>query len=155
MTGTTRLKLSDEVKARIASAARQTGKTAHAFMFDALELQTDLAQRRSAFVADALLGRAEVVRDGLVLDADAVFDYLKARADGRSARKPTSKSDSWAIRKTTRIEHTSGSGVERTGRIRTQTRRAKELLCPGTAPASPRRRSVCLPIRRMPCPCYV
>jgi predicted transcriptional regulator len=97
MTGTTRLKLSDELKARIATAARQTGKTAHAFMVEALELQTDLAQRRSAFVADALLARAELARDGLVLDADEVFDYLKARADGRPARKPTSRSDSSAI----------------------------------------------------------
>jgi predicted transcriptional regulator len=48
MTSTTTLKLSDELKARIASAAQQTGKTAHAFMVEALELQTELAERRSA-----------------------------------------------------------------------------------------------------------
>lgn len=88
MTSTTTLKLSDELKARIASAAQQTGKTAHAFMVEALELQTELAERRSAFVADALLAREEVARYGLVVDADEVFDYLKARADGKAARKP-------------------------------------------------------------------
>ena len=88
MPSTTTLKLSDELKARIASAARQTGKTAHAFMVEALELQTELAERRSAFVADALLAREEVARYGLVVDADEVFDYLKARAEGRGARKP-------------------------------------------------------------------
>lgn len=88
MTGTTTLKLSDELKARIASAARQTGKTAHAFMVEALELQTELAERRSAFVADALLARDEVARYGLVVDADEVFDYLKARAEGKAAPKP-------------------------------------------------------------------
>lgn len=88
MTSTTTLKLSDELKARIASAAQQTGKTAHAFMVDALELQTELAERRSAFVADALLAREEVARYGLVVDADEVFDYLKARAEGKTARKP-------------------------------------------------------------------
>ena len=88
MTSTTTLKLSDELKARIASAAQQTGKTAHAFMVDALELQTELAERRSAFVADALLAREEVARYGLVVDADEVFDYLKARAEGKAARKP-------------------------------------------------------------------
>ena len=59
MTGTTTLKLSDELKARIALAAQQTGKTAHAFMVEALELQTELAERRSAFVTDALLARDE------------------------------------------------------------------------------------------------
>lgn len=88
MTSTTTLKLPDELKARIAAAAQQSGKTAHAFMVEALELQTELAERRSAFVADALLAREEVARYGLVLDADEVFGYLKARAEGRSARKP-------------------------------------------------------------------
>lgn len=97
MTRITTLKLSDELKARIASAAQQTGNTAHAFMVEALELQTELAERRSAFVADALLAREEVARDGLVLDADEVFDDLKARAGGRPARKPASRSDSSAI----------------------------------------------------------
>ena len=62
MSSTTTLKLSDELKARIASAAQQSGKTAHAFMVEALELQTELAERRSAFVADALLAREEVAR---------------------------------------------------------------------------------------------
>jgi predicted transcriptional regulator len=88
MTSTTTLKLSDELKARIASAAQQTGKTAHAFMVEALELQTELAERRSAFVADALLAREEVARYGLVVDADEVFDYLKARVAGQPTRKP-------------------------------------------------------------------
>ena len=88
MTGTTTLKLSGELKARIALAAQQTGKTAHAFMVEALELQTELAERRSAFVTDALLAREEVARYGLVVDADEVFDYLKARAEGKAAPKP-------------------------------------------------------------------
>lgn len=88
MPSTTTLKLSYELKVRIASVAQQTGKTAHAFMVEALELQTELAERRSAFVADALLAREEVARYGLVVDADEVFDYLKARADGKAARKP-------------------------------------------------------------------
>ncbi len=88
MTGTTTLKLSGELKARIALAAQQTGKTAHAFMVEALELQTELAERRSAFVADALLARDEVARYGLVVDADEVFDYMKARAEGKAAPKP-------------------------------------------------------------------
>ncbi|MBL8475192.1 MAG: hypothetical protein JNK71_03865 [Methyloversatilis sp.] len=88
MTGTITLKLSDELKARIALAAQQTGKTAHAFMVEALELQTELAEGRSAFVTDALLARDEVARYGLVVDADEVFDYLKARAEGKAAPKP-------------------------------------------------------------------
>ncbi len=116
MPSTTTLKLSDELKARIALVVQPSSMSAHAFMVEALELKTHLAQRRSAFVADALRARAAVVRDGFVLDVDEVFDYLKARADGRPARKPTSRSDSSAIREPTRIERTSGSGAARAGR---------------------------------------
>ena len=88
MTTTTTLNLPHELKARIAAVAQQSGKSAHAFMGEALELQTGLAGRRTAFLADALLAREEVARSGLVVDAVEVFDYLKARAEGRAARKP-------------------------------------------------------------------
>jgi predicted transcriptional regulator len=93
MTTTTTLKLPDELKARFAAVARQSGKSAHAFMVEARELQTELAERRTAFVADALLAREEVARYGLGVDADEVFDYLKARAEGRTAREPDSSSN--------------------------------------------------------------
>jgi len=88
----TTLTLSDELKARMAAVARQSGKSAHAFMVEALELQTGLAGRHTAFVADALLAREEVARCGRVVDADEAFDYLKARAEGGHARKPDTSS---------------------------------------------------------------
>lgn len=44
MSVTTTLKLPDELKARIAAAAEQTGKTPHAFMVETLQAQTDLAE---------------------------------------------------------------------------------------------------------------
>ena len=44
MASTTTLKLSDELKVRIASAARQTGKTAHAFMVEALLAREEVAR---------------------------------------------------------------------------------------------------------------
>lgn len=56
---TTTLALSAELKARIAAAAQQSGKSAHAFIAEALELQTGLAERPAAFVPDAVLARAE------------------------------------------------------------------------------------------------
>lgn len=88
MTTTTTLNLPHELKARIAAVAQQSGKSAHAFMGEALELQTGLAGRRTAFLADALLAREEVARCGRVVDADQAFDYLHARAAGSHARKP-------------------------------------------------------------------
>lgn len=88
MTTTTTLNSPHELKARIAAVAQQSGKSEHAFMIEALELQTALAERRTAFVADALLAREEVARCGRVVDADEAFDYLQARAKGSHARKP-------------------------------------------------------------------
>lgn len=85
---TTTLALSAELKVRIAAAAQQSGKSAHAFIAEALELQTGLAERPTAFVADALLARGEAARCGRVVDADEAFDYLQARAKGSHAREP-------------------------------------------------------------------
>lgn len=87
MITTTTLNLPDALKAPIAAAAQQSGKSEHTFMVEALELQTGLAERRSAFVGDALLAREEVARCGRVVDADEAFEYLQARAESGHARK--------------------------------------------------------------------
>ncbi len=88
MPATTTLKLPDDLKARIAKAAKQTGKTSHAFMVEALQLQTELAERRREFVQSALLAEQEVAQYGLVYDADEVFSHLRDRLAGRSSQAP-------------------------------------------------------------------
>lgn len=88
MTATTTLKLPDDLKARIASAAKQAGKTSHAFMVEALQMQTDLAERRREFIKSALLAEQEVAQYGLVYDADEVFSYLRDRLAGHPAQDP-------------------------------------------------------------------
>jgi predicted transcriptional regulator len=79
MSATTTLKLPDDLKARIAVAAEQAGKTPHAFMVEALRMQVELAERRREFVQSSLLAEQEVVQYGLVYDADEVISYLRAR----------------------------------------------------------------------------
>lgn len=88
MAATTTLKLPEELKARVAAAAESAGKTAHAFMVDALAAQTSLAERRLEFVASAAKAEQEVAEYGLVYDADEVFSYLKAKLDGKRIRRP-------------------------------------------------------------------
>jgi predicted transcriptional regulator len=88
MSATTTLKLPDDLKARIAVVAEQAGKTPHAFMVEALRMQTELAERRRQFVEEALLASEEVAQYGLVYDADEVFSYLRARLEGKPARCP-------------------------------------------------------------------
>ncbi|HZF22796.1 MAG TPA: hypothetical protein VE030_04930 [Burkholderiales bacterium] len=88
MSASTTLKLPEKLKRRITTLAKAAGKTPHAFMIDALETQAVLAERRREFVASAIAAEEEVAQYGLVYDADEVFSYMKAKLDGRRARRP-------------------------------------------------------------------
>ena len=91
MASTTTLKLPEELKARIASAAQATGKTPHALMIDALATQMTLFERRQAFIASAIKAEQEVAEYGLVYEADEVFNYLQAKLDGKKTKWPKVK----------------------------------------------------------------
>jgi predicted transcriptional regulator len=88
MPATTTLKLPDNLKKRIAPLAESAGKSAHAWMVEAIETQATLAEKRRAFIADALAADEEVRRTGLVYRADDVHRYLRARASGKKAPRP-------------------------------------------------------------------
>jgi len=84
----TTLKLPEKLKSRVTHAAKAAGKTPHAFMVEAIELQTALSERRREFLGDALAAREEVAEYGLVYDGDEVLSYLKARLEGRRPARP-------------------------------------------------------------------
>jgi len=89
---TTSLKLPDDLKARAASAAKARGITTHAFMLDAIREATTATEQRAQFVAAALAARNDMLHGGEGYAADAVHDYLRARAAGTPARKPKARS---------------------------------------------------------------
>lgn len=91
MTSTTTLKLPDELKARIVSAAGAANQAPHAFMIAALAAQTALVERRQEFLATAVMAEQEVAEYGLIYDADEVFSYLEAKLKGKSAKRPKAK----------------------------------------------------------------
>ena len=88
MPATTTLKLPDSLKKRIAPLAESAGKTPHAWMVEAIETQATLAEKRTAFVADARAAEAEVERTGKVYAFDDVHRYMRALASGKKARRP-------------------------------------------------------------------
>jgi predicted transcriptional regulator len=88
MAASTTLKLPERLKRRIAPLARSAGKTPHAWMVEALEAHTALAERRRTFVADALAAEKEAERSGRVYAAAEVHPYLRARVAGRKAKRP-------------------------------------------------------------------
>lgn len=91
MAATTTLKLPEELKARITSAAQASGKAPHAFMVEALAIQTTLSERRQAFIASAMKAEQEVADYGLVYDADEVFGYLQAKVGGKRTKWPKAR----------------------------------------------------------------
>lgn len=88
MAATTTLKLPEELKARIASAAQASGKSPHAFMLEALEAQARLAEMRESFFADAVASGAEVDAGGALYVMEDVQAYILARTSGKVAKRP-------------------------------------------------------------------
>ena len=87
----TTLKLSEELKERVHTAAREAGVSPHAFMLSAIEQQTALAEQRAAFVAAALAGEREAIASGKGYEAREVHAYLEARVSGDKRSRPKAK----------------------------------------------------------------
>lgn len=87
---TTTLRLSDDLKARIADAAKRAGITPHLFMLEAVAEKTEQAEKRAGFEAVADERYAKILDSGETLDWHDVRVYLKARAAGRSVARPVS-----------------------------------------------------------------
>ena len=87
----TSIKLSDELKARIAPLAEAEGISPHAWMLRALANETERAEKRAAFLDE---GRRELrkVRDGeRGLPGREVLDRVKRRLDDALAAKARRK----------------------------------------------------------------
>ncbi len=88
MAATTTLKLPEELKARIASAAQASNKSPHAFMIEALEAQARLAEMRQSFIDDAITSTTEVDAGGALYALEDVHAYILARTSGKTAKRP-------------------------------------------------------------------
>jgi predicted transcriptional regulator len=89
-TGTTTIKIGEDLKSPIALLARAAGQTPHAWMVAALERQVALAEMRERFIADAEASAAEVDAGGALYAAEDAHAYIAARATSTGAtRKPT------------------------------------------------------------------
>lgn len=88
---TTSLKLPEDVKQLAMAAAKQQGVTPHAFMVEAIRAAAVAAEKRAAFVADALASRVETLESGEGYAAADVHGYIRARASGEVVSKPKAK----------------------------------------------------------------
>jgi predicted transcriptional regulator len=88
---TTTIRIDDELKDRVAVAAEKTGKTAHAFMLDAIAQGVQQAELDDDFhrVADARW--AKLLTTGKAVAWDDAKAWLEARARGERPRKPLAR----------------------------------------------------------------
>ena len=88
---TTTIRLSEDLKARIAAAAKQAGTTSHNFAQYQLSEKADLAERRADFDAAAEQRYARIVESGKTVSWDDMRGYLEDRIAGRAARRPAAR----------------------------------------------------------------
>jgi predicted transcriptional regulator len=88
---TTSLKLPEDVKELAQAAAKRQGVSTHSFMVDAIRTMATAAEKRAAFVADALAARDEAYATGKADDAEEVHAWLLAKVKGKPATKPKLK----------------------------------------------------------------
>jgi len=88
MTGTTSVKLPADLKARVAKVARQTGRSAHSVILEAVERHTAYQERLQQFTKEATAADKEIEATGEVYAAEDVHRWLTRLASGRKARRP-------------------------------------------------------------------
>ncbi len=88
---TTTIRIEDELKERIAAAAQLSGKTAHAFILDAIAQTVEQVEVDAEFdrLADERWDR--VLATGKTVPWDDAKVYLEARVRGDKSRKPAAR----------------------------------------------------------------
>ena len=88
---TTTIRIEDDLKARVAAAAEQMGKTVHSFILDAIAQTVEQVELDAAFHALADERWANIRATGKTVAWDDAKACLAARAKGERPRKPTAR----------------------------------------------------------------
>lgn len=88
----TSIKLPEELKRRVTRVIRGTEQSAHAFMVEAIRQETERAEKRRKFVADAYAALADFERDGKGYALSEITAHYQARLQGKKSRKPKLRS---------------------------------------------------------------
>lgn len=88
---TTTIRLSDDLKGRVADAAKRAGTTAHGFILEAIAEKTEQAERRADFDAVAENRYAEIVSSGKTIPWTEMRKYLEARVAGKEVKRPIAR----------------------------------------------------------------
>ena len=88
---TTTIRIDDDLKARVAAAAERAGKTAHAFILDAIVQTVERVEVDDDFSRVADERWEKVLATGKTVPWDEAKAYLEARARGERPGKPVAR----------------------------------------------------------------
>ena len=88
---TTTIRIDDELKSRVAAVAERAGKSAHAFIVEAIEQTVQQAEAHADFHRVADERWAKLLATGKSIGWDELKVYLEARAKGERPRRPTAR----------------------------------------------------------------
>ena len=88
MTATTTIRLPPELRARINALAKQTGRSAHSLIVEAVERHAAYEEQMRSLVEEALAAEADSERTGEVYRAEDVHAWRARLARDPSAQRP-------------------------------------------------------------------
>ena len=88
---TTTIRIEDDLKTRVAAAAQRAGKTAHAFILDAIAQTVEQVELDDDFQRVAEARWAKVLRTGKTVPWEDAKRYVDARLRGERPRKPLAR----------------------------------------------------------------
>jgi predicted transcriptional regulator len=88
---TTTIRLPQQLKERVARAARRTGATAHGFILEAIAEKAEHEEQRAEFMDTAEQRYAEIIASGKTVSWKEMRRYLKRRLAGVKAARPRSR----------------------------------------------------------------
>ena len=88
---TTTIRLPDDLRARVADAAKRAGTTAHGFILEAIAEKTRQAEQHAEFDSVAEGRYAEIVSSGKTIPWADMRKHLESRVAGGNVKPPTAR----------------------------------------------------------------
>lgn len=88
MAATTTIRLPPKLRARLRALARQTGRSAHSLIVEAVERHAAYEEQMRSLVKEAMTADAEIERTGEVYRAEDVHAWMGRLARGEPSARP-------------------------------------------------------------------
>lgn len=88
---TTTIRLPEDLKSRVAAAAKRAGVTAHSFILEAIAEKAAQEELRADFDAQAEERYARIAESGKTIPWQEMRSYLEDRVAGKATKRPVAR----------------------------------------------------------------